>query len=292
MSEKLPHIRIAQSSHTDPGFVAIEELFWQNKPTSRYRYPKERFHDDLPVVEQPSLSDRTKYHIWGSHHDERLVPATYASMIQLFSCPPFIDALDARTSSILKKDVLSHRYSERTFVQDINDSWIGPAIAMGLGGSRMERQQPDFLRGVIGDRHNGSRGRRHFEPNRPRDHGHLDVPNSALAMNVYEMLRIGETLAEWAGRHITDDMKREHYNFFQMILLHGGIWMPDTRDEMEAIADEINSLSSVTSGTTELVERMIRLALPRTSLDYETVSYLLRPQARQVFEVVAQEYGG
>ncbi len=287
---KSPETRIPGNSHTNPDFLAIEEQFWIHKPKSISTYSEKHAQSFQESYKKaPQLDTNTAEQIWNFDVNEVLIPASYITHLSLFSIPSFIDALDARGG-----DGKPHfNYQESSvggFSQHVQNFWVGISFATE------KRSQAEHFRSSLRSFHGGTRSFLHFHPEAQSEYEIVDIPQSMMAMSVYETIRISEQLANTRNHAVSEENLIQNYHYFREILMDAdmdaGIWMPENRADMEQIATQLDNMVKLTPATLELIERTIRIALlpHRETIDHKTISRMLRPNAQKLFSLVCQQY--
>ncbi len=283
----LPEIRTPGQSHLDQEFLQIEERFWTNKPTKLSGYP---IHDPSGFLpdregdkEAPTLDRDFVSRIWSIPVYPRVILASSIANLTIFSIPSFIDHLDAKSEKYGFR--VNYRFSESSFKSDTAGVWTGFGRALLTDG--------EDLRFSIHSFHQSSRTQKHFKPDMTLPHGEfMGIPDCALTLNTYEIIRIGEELAAQAGVKISDEDRDTDYNHFRQILWDAGFWMPQDRAGMEEVALELDGLAQLNSSTLELSERAVRQTLVNSpEITGELVATILRPGARSIFTAICSQYG-
>lgn len=272
----------------EPEFVAIEETFWTRKPNELFSYdPKNSMK--LSWKEPPTIDLRMVQRIWGTDWRTRLIPSSHIAHLSVFAIPAFIDSIDTRNESFGSDPKHGFRFSEDFFDDAVGTFWTSHASALGIEG----RRDPEDLRMSIGLFHSSSRSHRHFDPSYHNHRGEfVGIPESSLAFSVYEVVRVGEDLARQSGIDVPDEARNRQYEYFRDIVRDGGIWMPDTREEMEDIACALDGLSRVNSATLILTERTVRRVISKLpAITYDQIFSILRPGAQTLFAKICTEYG-
>ena len=235
--------------------------------------------------------------IWGTNENNRVVGANTLAHIALFLIPE---------NHIPKKDYWGpHSYSEN-WISTQMEWWAGLIEkAVGVyefkfaGGEKepLLHPIPHWTRDMINSHYLPGKDKRRYDP-RLTGEKRKGIPHITMGYFMHEMVRASEALAEESGVALTEHDREVNYGYFKEIMQRAGYHFPDSREEMEGIASEVDyKLARKNSKVSELTNRLFRLNLREDhGLTLPTIEEFLRPKSKEVLRKVAplynfQQYG-
>ena len=182
------------------------------------------------------------------------------------------------------------RYNEQDISQQIMSSANEIALAVGAFSSELlssGEPMPVYIRPakITYGQHHPSFRKHHPDL---RSHG---IPNIAMAYFFHEIIRASELLAEENGIEITEKDSEVNYRYLGHIIKLAKYSFPSDRKEMEDIAQGADTLAKYTPKVDELTGRLFILnVVDGHNLTLPTIGNFLRPNSREVFRQIAQEY--
>lgn len=238
--------------------------------------------------------------IWGTNERNWILSSNTLQHLAVFIIPEIVEAAHA---------MAPNRYRNDTHIP-IETGRTADSIAQAVGIVPYKDNQrsgviPWYTRNQLNTWHLPGKDKRNWNP-RLYNEKSPGIPHVAMGYSLYEMLRASEYLAEKDGNTLSKEDRELNFKYFSQILQRAGYHFPDSRAQMEEMARGMDKLARYTPMVAELTDRLFRTSQKKNHGAYdlqlennlkadqpatlETIQDFLRPNSKEVFMQVADEY--